>query len=82
MVLTAIADQPSTWDEMVAEMRHRHLDKMGEERLGQAYFNALGIAWPELAELVRGTMADPFYAESFDDIRMIRFFDMIVPYFI
>lgn len=74
-------DQPSTWPQMEAAMRDRYLN-ISDERLGQAYFNALAIAWPEVAETVRGTMGDPFYAESFADPRMQRFFDMIMPYFV
>ena len=74
-------DQPNTWSAMEAAMRDRFLNISGE-RLGQAYFNALFIAWPEVAETVRGTMGDPFYAESFADPRMQRFMDMVRPYFV
>jgi len=73
-------DQPSTWNEMRAAMSDRFRDN--NERVGQAYFNALVIAWPEVAELVRGTMADPFYAEDMKDPRMARFFDVVTPYFL
>ena len=80
MVLAPAFDQPSTWDQMNAAMRHRHANN--PERLGQAYFNALVLAWPEVAELVRDTSADPFYADDFKDPRMRAFFDAIGPYFI
>ena len=33
-------------------------------RLGQAYFNVLTEARPELAEKVRGSMVDPFHDDS------------------
>lgn len=77
--VTSVMDQPSTWVQMNAAMRHRH--KNNDERLGQAYFNALYFAWPEVADLVSGTEADPFYADDFKDPRFEKFFDVIMPYF-
>lgn len=79
-ILAPAYDQPSTWPEMLAAMRDRY--EKNDERLGQAHFNALVIAWPEVAETVRGTMGDPFYADSFKDPRMERFFDLVMPYFV
>lgn len=38
-------------------------------RLGQALFNHLATVRQDLAEEIRGTENDPFYAESFTDPR-------------
>lgn len=38
-------------------------------RLGQALFNHLDDVRPDLADAIRGTDNDPFYAESFTDPR-------------
>lgn len=83
MGVTAIdvPDVPVTWSEMEAAMRKRFQDKFPTERLGQAYFNALEHSHPELAELVRGTSADPFHASGIKDPRVQKFFDTIIPYF-
>jgi hypothetical protein len=62
-------------------MRNYYQSAPGDWRLGQAYFNALLIIWPEVAELVRATDADPFYADRMHDPKMQRFFDVIMPYF-
>lgn len=77
-----LPDVPTTWSEMEAAMRKRFQDKFPAERIGQAYFNALEHTHPELAELVRGTSADPFHAGGIKDPRMQKFFDVIMPYFI
>lgn len=37
---------------------NRHL------RLGQAHFNALDVVNGEMADEIRGTMADPFYCDD------------------
>lgn len=73
-------DQPNTWDQMLAAMRERMANN--DERVGQAAFNALDQAWPDLAELVRGTQADPFHAESVHDPRYGMFIAFILPYFV
>ncbi len=72
---------PVTWHELLGGMRsywskNRHL------RLGQAYFIYLESVYPDLSELVRGSSADPFYADEMNDVRMERFFDVIQPYFL
>jgi phage tail tape-measure protein len=69
-----------TWNELLARMRKRHAQS--DERLGQAYFNVLYAAEPELADMVRATDADPFYADSLKDERVEKFFDEIHPYFV
>lgn len=52
-------------------------------RLGQAYFNALYEIYPEVADLIVGTLDDPFYnGRSLEDISMTRFFEAIMGYFI
>lgn len=81
MTVTAVADVPSTWSEVEAYMRNFYQTAPGDWRLGQAYFNALFLIYPEVAELVRGTEADPFYVDRMNDPRMKEFFDAIVPYF-
>lgn len=47
-------------------------------RIGQALFNVLYENYPELADLVRNTDADPFNANSYSDLRIQRFYDKIV----
>lgn len=42
-------------------------------RIGQAYFNTLVEARPDLAEKVRGTNLDPFYADNAMDACFVRF---------
>jgi hypothetical protein len=43
-------------------------------RTGQAYFNALYTLYPEVADAVRATDADPFYQDS----RLDAFFEAIL----
>ena len=42
-------------------------------RFGQAAFNVLAEVRPDLAEQVRGTQRDPFYARDASDPRLGRF---------
>lgn len=84
MVTTQI---PNTWTEVEAYMRHHFQEYSdggkNDYRLGQAYFNALYEIYPEVAELVRGTLDDPFYTgKQIGDQAMARFFDAIMPYFV
>lgn len=74
-------DQPSTWTEMMQAMRERY-ENNSDERLGQAAFNALYRAWPEVAEEVRSSTADPFYAEKSDDPRYVKFLEKVSEYFV
>lgn len=46
-------------------------------RYGQALFNTLYKMMPELADSVRGTSNDPFYASNENDKRIINFFKAI-----
>ena len=46
----------------------------GEERLGQAIFNATYNNYPELADSLRATVADCFYQDS----KIIHFIDAIL----
>lgn len=55
------------------EVRARHRG----ERYCQAMFNHLTEVRPALAELVRGSLADPFYASGPQDIRWKRFVKFI-----
>jgi len=64
---------PEFWDAAdfynVASLRKRETG----ERFGQACFNLL-LHWaPEIAEIIRGTMNDPFYAQTVTDPRIYRF---------
>ncbi len=45
----------------------------GTQRAGQAAYNALAVAHPEIAALILGTDADPFY----DDARLPRFYQRV-----
>lgn len=83
---TAVADPelPATWPEVKAYMQRHYQFGTNQDkdyRLGQAYFNALYEIYPEVADLIRGTPADPFYAQVFTDRRFELFFDTIIPYF-
>lgn len=82
MVKTAVAsnDFPVTWPEVEAHMRH-YYSKTIDQRLGQAYFNGLYEIYPEVADVVRGSDSDPFYAETFTDERFDRFFEVVISYF-
>ena len=42
----------------------------GSQRAGQAAFNALEEAFPQIASVIRGTDEDPFY----DDSRLTLFY--------
>ena len=83
---TAVAtpDIPVTWAEMLAFMdRHYRdgLERDADYRPGQAYFNALYEVYPEIADLVRTTDADPFYAHHKSDGRFILFLETISSFF-
>jgi len=47
-------------------------------RIGQALFNVLYEYFPELADTVRATEADPFEAKEYTDPRITKFYDKIV----
>lgn len=48
-------------------------------RLGQSLFNVLAEQRPELAEKVRGTTSDPFYADHFDQtLRVERYANFLL----
>lgn len=79
--MTDLPDVPTTWSEMEAYMRKYFQDNFPNQRIGQAYFNALYQTHPDLADLVRGTSADPFQASGIKDPRMAKFFETIIPYF-
>lgn len=56
---------------------HNAQKKYPEWRYGQALFNCLLDLDPEIAEILRGSIADPFYATAKDDARVTRFFKEI-----
>lgn len=72
---------PVTWGEVLQYMRLHYRETILSQRMGQAYFNALKSIYPEVAEIVRESDADPFYADDPKDPRMVKFFDVIIPYF-
>ena len=47
-------------------------------RIGQCLFNILHEQNPELADSVRGTVNDPFYASGYTDTRVRNFYDSVV----
>jgi len=47
-------------------------------RIGQCLFNILHEQNPELANFVRGTINDPFYASVYTDTRVRKFYDTVV----
>jgi len=52
--------------------------KYPEQRLGQRYYNVLYTMRPDLAEKIKGTDTDPFYASKPDDERIKRFIEFVV----
>lgn len=61
-----------------------YLDRVVEEcdkhpyyRVGQAMFNVLRAMEPELAEEIRSSDADPFYATTKADPRVVKFSEAI-----
>lgn len=48
-----------------------------EWRYGQALFNVLVEARPELAASLAGTDADPFHASAYDDRRIVNFHERL-----
>ena len=71
MTVAPVMDVPSTWAEMFDEMRRRADNT--DERTGQAYFNALAVCWPEVAEVFRGSLLDPFHVDGHDHPRVQQF---------
>lgn len=47
-------------------------------RIGQILFNNLYESNPELANSVRGTSADPFYASDINDKRVHKFMEEVI----
>lgn len=60
----------------ITSMREQN-SKGGKIRYGQGMFNHLYSVRPELADAVRATDADPFYASSPTDPRFDKFVDFI-----
>lgn len=58
--------------ELLAEATQLYIDN-SSLRIGQALFNTLHANNPELADEIRGTVNDPFFAEKMDDIRVKNF---------
>lgn len=61
----------------------RFLDNQNQHpwwRYGQALFNTLHGCNPELAEQIRGTEADPFYADNPSDERVSEFWKVMYDY--
>lgn len=63
---------PFTVDDFYAKAR-AVLVQQPQWRYGQALFNTLSAVRPELAEQVRGTHVDPFYATKRDVIKLDKF---------
>lgn len=49
-----------TFNEFIAYASH----PVPDQRNGQAAFNALATVRPDLAEVVRGSLVDPFYRDE------------------
>ena len=56
----------------------KEVEKYPFIRIGQALFNILCDGFPELAESVSGTTADPFQCKNYTDQRIKNFYDKIV----
>ena len=61
MAIHKVEPMTSSMDETT-----NRLEKEGQ-RMGQAFFNALVVHNPALAEEIRGTADDPFYVEDDDE---------------
>ena len=64
--MTTMNKNNIAYDEFLSLIPQRM--EMREERYGQAMFNILAIARPNIAELLRATPLDPFYKDSPADI--------------
>jgi hypothetical protein len=71
---------PTTWPDLEREFRRLAIYR--DWRIGQAAFNTLNEFYPEIADMIHGTSADPFYAESARDPRYSAFLDAVMPYFV
>lgn len=60
-----------TFSDFLLAVKYRPSFKSGAERYGQAFFNTLHQHRPTLAEEMRSSGIDPFYAESKHDPRII-----------
>jgi|GEM_PF-5597506 len=63
------------FEEWLAEEVNKELEP--DQRIGQQLFNNLGEERPDLAEKVRGSEVDPFYADRFLDARVANFCDFL-----
>lgn len=68
-----------TFDEFITHVSKKHAtqDPPGVQRLGQMYFNELYAIRPDLSEMIRATLLDPFHAKEEWDPRLMRFFEFI-----
>lgn len=62
-----------TLEEYYKGAMKRMREKKGGERYGQALFNHLEEVRPDLANKVRTTVYDPFYAHTVKDKRVVQF---------
>lgn len=60
-----------SFSDFILAVKYRPSFVSGAERYGQALFNTLAQHRPTLAEQMRGSGIDPFYAESKGDPRII-----------
>jgi hypothetical protein len=54
----------TTFEKYLIVATKRFDESKGEERVGQAYFNALDEHFPKLAKRIRGSNDDPFYDDA------------------
>lgn len=63
-------DQPITYDEFHHKvvMVYASQPVKGDLRLGQVYFNMLCELRPDISEVLRGSMIDPFFKERITQV--------------
>lgn len=72
--------EPITRDQWITlkKAAFEEIEAHPDIRIGQALFNVLYEYFPELANTVRATDADPFEAKEYTDPRVTKFYDKIV----
>ena len=64
-----------TFEDFLWDVSYRY--ENGNERYGQALFNACITVRPGLASQLRGTLKDPFYGETKHDERVVAALDFL-----
>lgn len=74
----SIQTQPEQFGKLLRSMTD-YRDDHQEQRQGQAYFNALYQEYPEIADRIRTTPADPFYRDERIELFLTTLYAMDLP---